>query len=312
MRAVRNTENGIEIVELPSPGVEDGGVRVRVRAAGICGSDLHLVAWGPMPVTLGHEIAGYLDDGTPVAIWPLIPCRRCDRCAAGEVTQCRQAVTESIGIGRDGGMADEMVVDESCVVALPAGIDIADASLVEPIACSLHALRRARLRGDERVAVVGAGMIGLGAARVARAEGCGVDVVARHDAQRVAARSIGAGTEPDGEYDVVVDAAGTDTAIRTCFDLLRPGGTVALVASYWEPVTFPQFFSIKEPVIVGANMHGHGEDGRDMDAAAQVLADSPEVSATLITHRFPLDDAAHAFAVAGDRAAGAIKVVLEP
>jgi 2-desacetyl-2-hydroxyethyl bacteriochlorophyllide A dehydrogenase len=312
MRAVRNTENGIEVVDVPRPGGEDGEVRVHVRAAGICGSDLHLISWGPMPVTLGHEIAGHLDDGTPVAIWPLIPCGECDRCAAGEVTQCRQAVTQSIGIGREGGMAEEMVVAESSVVSLPDGLDIADASLVEPIACSLHALRRAGLRGDERVAVVGAGMIGLGAALVARAEGCPVDVAARHDAQRAAAERIGAGPEPDGEYDVVVDAAGTESALRTCFDLLRPGGTLALVASYWEPVTFPQFFSIKEPVIVGANMHGHGEEGRDMDAAAQVLADSPEVPAAMITHRFPLDRAAEAFDTAADRAAGAIKVVLEP
>ena len=208
-------------------------------------------------------------------------------------------------------MADEMVVDESCVVPLPDGLDLADASLVEPIACSLHALRRAGLRGDERVAVVGAGMIGLAAALVARSEGCAVDVAARHDAQRDVAARIGAGTEPDGEYDVVVDAAGTESALRKCFNLLRPGGTLALVASYWEPVTFPQFFSIKEPVIVGANMHGHGEDGRDMDAAAQVLADSSEIAPALITHRFPLDAAARAFAVASDRAAGAIKVVLE-
>ena len=312
MRAVRNTENGIEVVDVPGPDAMDGEVRVHVRAAGICGSDLHLISWGPMPVTLGHEISGHLDDGTPVAIWPLIPCGRCDRCAVGEVTQCRQAVTQSIGIGRDGGMADEMVVAETSVVPLPDGLDIADASLVEPIACSLHALRRAGLTGDERVAVVGAGMIGLAAALVARAEGCAVDVVARHDAQRAAAARIGAGTDPDGEYDVVVDAAGTDTALKTCFGLLRPGGTVALVASYWEPVTFPQFFSIKEPVIVGANMHGHGEDGRDMDAAAQVLADSPEIAAALITHRFPLDHAADAFDAAGNRAAGAIKVVLEP
>src|SRR5262249_62090100 len=123
----------------------------------------------------------------------------------------------------------------------PPGRALAAASLVEPIACSLHALRRAGLRGDERVAVVGAGMIGLAAALVARAEGCDVDVVARHDAQRAAAARIGAGTEPDGEYDVVVDAAGTESALRTCFALLRPGGTLALVASYWEPVTFPQF-----------------------------------------------------------------------
>jgi 2-desacetyl-2-hydroxyethyl bacteriochlorophyllide A dehydrogenase len=312
MRTVRHTENGIEVVDVPSPDLDDGQVRVRVRAAGICGSDLHMLTWGPMPVTLGHEVAGHLDDGAPVAIWPLVPCGHCDRCAAGEVTQCRRAVTQSYGIGRDGGMADEMVVEESCVVPLPNELDVANASLVEPIACSLHALRRAGLGGDERVAVVGAGMIGLAAALVARAAGCPTDVVARHDAQRDAAARIGAGTDPEGEYDVVVDAAGTDSALKTGFDLLRPGGKVALVASYWEPVTFPQFFSIKEPVVFGSNMHGHDENDRDMDAAARILAESPEVAAAMITHRFPLDRAADAFDAAGDRAAGAIKVLLEP
>ena len=312
MRAVRHTDKGIEVVDLPSPDAADGRVRVHVRGAGICGSDLHMLGWGPMPVTLGHEISGHLDDGTPVAVWPLVPCGRCDRCAAGEVTQCRRAVTQSYGIGRDGGMADEMVVEESCVVELPDGLDVADASLVEPIACSLHALRRAGLRADDRVGVVGAGAIGLAAVAVARAAGCVVDVAARHDAQRAAAVRIGAGIEPDGEYDVVVDAAGTDSALKMCFDLLRPGGSVALVASYWEPVTFPQFFSIKEPVIIGSNMHGHDENGRDMDAAARVLADDPEIAAAMITHRFPLDHAADAFTVAADRASGAIKVLLEP
>ena len=312
MRAVRHTENGIEVIDVPRPETDGGRVRVKVRSAGICGSDLHMLTWGPMPVTLGHEVAGHLDDGTPVAVWPLVPCGECDRCAAGEVTQCRSAIPHSYGIGRDGGMADEIVVEESCVVPLPKGLDVSDASLVEPIACSLHALRRAGLRGDERVAVVGAGMIGLAAALVARAAGCPTDVVARHEAQRDAAARIGAGTAPEGEYDVVVDAAGTDSALTVCFKLMRPGGTVALVASYWEPVTFPQFFSIKEPVVVGSNMHGHDETGRDMDAAARILAESPEVPEAMITHRFPLDRAADAFDAAGDRAAGAIKVLLEP
>jgi len=312
MRAVKHTDNGIEVVDVPSPDADDGRVHVQVRSAGICGSDLHMLTWGPMPVTLGHEIAGHLDDGTPVAVWPLVPCGECDRCAAGEVTQCRSAIPHSYGIGRDGGMADEIVVEESCVVPLPAGVDVVDASLVEPIACSLHALRRAGLRSDQRVAVVGAGAIGLAAAAVARGTGCTVDVLARHDAQREAAERIGAGIAPEGEYDVVVDAAGTDSALKVCFKLLRPGGTVALVASYWEPVQFPQFFSMKEPVVVGSNMHGHDETGRDMDAAARFLADSPEVATAMITHRFQLDRAADAFTVAADRASGAIKVLLEP
>jgi threonine dehydrogenase-like Zn-dependent dehydrogenase len=312
MRAVRNTENGIEVVDVARPDTDDGRVRVQVRAAGICGSDLHLITWGPMPVTLGHEVAGHLDDGTPVAVSPLAPCGECDRCAAGEVSQCRRATATLYGVGRDGGMADELVVEESCLVSLPAGLDVADAALVEPVACSLHALRRARLRGYERVAVVGGGAIGLAAAAVARWMDCTVDLAARHDAQRHAAERIGAGTDPAGEYDVVVDAAGTDSAIATCVDLLCPGGTLVLVASYWEPVQFPQFFTMKEPVVVGSNLQGHAETGRDMDAAAQLLAEMPAVAPALVTQRFPLDRASEAFSVAADRAGGAIKVLLEP
>jgi threonine dehydrogenase-like Zn-dependent dehydrogenase len=283
-----------------------------VRSAGICGSDLHMLTWGPLRVTLGHEISGHLDDGTPVAIWPLPPCGECDRCLAGEVSQCRGVISRLYGLARDGGMADELAVEEVCLVPLPAGLDVADASLVEPVACSLHALRRARLRGDERVAIVGGGAIGLAAAAVARWMDHAVDLAARHDAQCLAAARIGAGADPAGEYDVVIDAAGTDSAIATCFDLLRPGGTLVLVASYWEPVQFPQFFTMKEPVIVGSNMHGHDETTRDMDVAAQLLADMPDVAPALITHRFPLDRAADAFSIAADRAGGAIKVLLEP
>ena len=287
-------------------------MRVRVRSSGICGSDLHMLEWGPMPVTLGHEIGGHLDDGSPVAVWPLVACGTCDRCAAGEVSQCRTGPGQVYGIGRDGGMADELVVDEACVVPLPDGLDVGDAALVEPVACGVHALRRAGVRSDHRVAVVGAGAIGLGAAAAARWMDANVDIAARHPTQRQAAEHIGVGTDPGGEYDVVVDAAGTEAAIAKCVELVRPGGTIALLASYWEPVAFPQFFTMKEPVLVGANMHGRDATGTDMEAAARMLADLPEVPRAMITHRFPLERAHEAFTVAADRAAGAIKVVLEP
>jgi threonine dehydrogenase-like Zn-dependent dehydrogenase len=310
MRAVRHTDAGIETIDVPAP--DSDGTRVHVRSSGICGSDLHMLEWGPMPVTLGHEVAGLLDDGTPVAVWPLAACGTCDRCVAGEASQCRTGPSQVYGIGRDGGMADELVVEPGCVVPLPDGLDAADAALVEPVACGVHALRRAGVRAADRVAVVGAGAIGLGAVAVAQWMDARVDVGARHPAQRDAAARIGAGSEPTGEYDVVVDAAGTEGAVARCVELVRPGGTIALLASYWDPVPFPQFFTMKEPVLVGANMHGRDASGTDMEAAAHVLADLPEVPAAMITHRFPLDRANEAFAVAADRAAGAIKVVLEP
>jgi threonine dehydrogenase-like Zn-dependent dehydrogenase len=310
VRAVRNTPAGIEVVAVPEP--REGALAVRVASAGICGSDLHLIGFGPMPVTLGHEVGGTLADGTPVAVWPARPCGDCDRCRAGATTQCRRGAAIDYGVGADGGMADVMAADPDNVFALPQGVRAADAALVEPIACCVHAFQRAGVTRDDRVAVVGAGSIGLASAAVAGWLGAAVDVLARHDAQRAAARALGAGTEPAGEYDVVVDAAGTTSAIARGLALLRPGGTLVLVASHWEPVTLPQFFTTREPTIVTAMTHGDGEEGHDMARAAQLLADRPEVAAAMITHRLPLDRAADAFRIAADRAAGAIKVVLEP
>ena len=306
MRAVHHTTEGIQVVDAPEP--SGGGTTIRVAAAGICGSDLHMLSFGAFPFTLGHEVGGVLEDGTPVAMWPARPCGECDRCLAGETTQCRTGMSSIYGsTGGDGGMADAVRVEDRCVIPLPAGVSPGDASLVEPIACSVHAMRSHVLTGD-RVAVIGAGSIGLGAAAVAKWLDASVDVTARHAHQRAAAAAIGAGIEPSGEYDVVVEAAGTSGAIESAFQFVRPGGTVVFVSSHWEPVQFPMFFTGKEPRMVTAMTHQR----RDMEDAAQLLADLPEVPAALISHRLPLDRAADAFRIAADRAAGAIKVVLEP
>lgn len=306
MRAVRNTGTGIQVIDVPEPAA--GGATIRVAAAGICGSDLHMLGFGAMPFTLGHEVGGVLDDGTPVAMWPSRPCGTCDRCQAGFPTQCRTGFSAVYGAtGGDGGMADAVTVEERCIVPLPNGVTPGDACLVEPIACSVHALR-GRVHGNDRVAVVGAGSIGLGAAAVARWHDAAVDVVARHEHQARAASAFGAGTSVDGEYDVVVDGAGTTGSVAECFRLVRPGGTVVFVSTAWEPVEFPTFFMSKEATIVSGQTH----EPRDMADAAQLLAHMPEVAPALITHRVPLDRAADAFRLAADRQAGAIKVVLEP
>jgi threonine dehydrogenase-like Zn-dependent dehydrogenase len=322
MRAVRHTETGIEVQQVPE-GDRDGMTVVRVVSSGICGSDLHMLDWGALPFTLGHEVGGRLDDGTPVTIWPLVPCGACDRCLAGEPQQCRTGNSRIYGVGPEGGMADRILVDPRNVVPLPDGLTERDACLVEPIACSVHALRRAGVTAGDRVAVVGVGSIGLGAVSVARFLGCRVDVSARHERQRAAAASLGAGEPIEGAgcegYDVVVDAAGTTGSIARSFELLRPGGTVVIVSSQWEPVQFPMFFASKEAVLVTATMHGPGTSAEDplngttdMQESARLLAAMPEVATAMITHRFPLDQAPKAFATAADRSAGAIKVVLEP
>jgi threonine dehydrogenase-like Zn-dependent dehydrogenase len=322
VRGVRNTASGLEVLDLDEPAAAGGVAVVDVAASGICGSDLHMLEWGALPATLGHEIGGHLADGTPVTVWPYVPCEECDRCRLGETQQCRTGTARIYGVSLDGGLADRIAVDARNALPLPAGLSPADAPLVEPIACSVHAFRRAGVGADDRVAVVGAGSIGLGAVSVAKHLGCTTDVAVRHEAQRRAAEVIGVGTAPDGEYDVVVDAAGTSGSMARSIELLRPGGTVLIVSSQWSPVEFPAFFASKEPTFVTATMHnrggaamhnrGSGTGTTDMQASMQLLVDLPQVAEAMITHRFPLARAQEAFAAAADRSSGAIKVVLEP
>jgi len=140
-----------------------------------------------------------------------------DRCLACEVQQCRLGARVYGSTFGDGGMADTMVVEQRNIVPLPAGVDPGNAALVEPLACSVHAFHRGNVGRGSRVAVIGGGSIGLGAASVARWLDCQVDVAARHPAQLDAARAMGAGVDPNGEYDVVVEAAGTTSAIESAF-----------------------------------------------------------------------------------------------
>jgi threonine dehydrogenase-like Zn-dependent dehydrogenase len=313
MRAVCRTERGLAVEERAAREPGDGEVRIRVSSAGICGSDLHAIERGPSPSTLGHEGAGILDDGTAVAVWPLTPCGSCDRCRAGEPQQCRGAAWETYGFGRDGGMADEMIVVRSALVPLPATIPPGDACLVEPLACAVHGARRAALEPGHRVAVIGGGTMGLGLVAVARALGCTVDLEARHGRQRVAGEMLGAGIGVAGEYDVVVDAAGTPSAANRAVELCRPGATMLLLATYWEGLHLdPMVFAMQEITLVPASAHGRDRGARDVDSAASLLALHPDIADALITHRLPLDAAVEAFRIAGDRGAGAIKVVLEP
>jgi 2-desacetyl-2-hydroxyethyl bacteriochlorophyllide A dehydrogenase len=311
VRAVRVSGPGtVEVREVePAPG---DGVRVKVVSAGICGSDLHLAAIGLPAVTIGHEIAGVLDDGTVVAVEPLAACGECDGCRAGHEQRCRQVLQRIYGVALDGGMADEILVAARCVVALPRAIEPTDASLVEPLAIAVHGFNRVGARPDERVLVVGGGSIGLAALAVARHRGISADLAARHGHQLAAGEALGAGTTPDADYDVVIDAAGTQSSIEAAIRRLRPGGRMLVLGSWWSPVQLGSAMAIKEITLFPSSMYGHDHGSREFVDAVDVLAARPDLAATLITHRFALDEAAEAFRVASDRAAGAIKVVVHP
>ncbi len=317
MRAVRCREGRIEVADVAAPTGE--GVRVRVRSAGICGSDLHMIDGGwPLADTPGHEIAGELADGRAVAIEPIVACGVCAACQRGEYNLCPTQLADFIGIGRNGGMAEELVVPSSCLVMLAPGVSAADACLVEPLAVAVHGLRMAQVGPGKRVAVIGGGSIGLCAVAAAGATGAEVSLAARYDAQLSAGERLGArALDPaalDALFDVVVDCAGSASALEQACQIARPGADLVLLASYWDGFSPPGMaLSTKEIRILPSFMYRRYPDGgRDVDAAAALLATRPEIARILITHRLPLDAAAEAFAIARDRQSGAIKVVLSP
>lgn len=310
MRAVRTGTGGIGVVTVPDAPGE--GIAVSVAASGICGSDLHLVSLGPSAVTIGHEFSGTLEDGTPVAVLPAVSCGRCARCLAGDDQQCAQALATLYGIARDGGMAERAFVAPECARPLPAGLPVGDACLVEPLAVALHGFHRAAVAPGSEVLVIGAGPVGLCTIAATRAEGLDVDLLAHRRERLDAGARLGAGPAAKHDYDVVFDAAGTQGSMDAAFDRVRPGGTIAVLGTFWDPVSLGLAFQLKEVTLVPAFAYGHHHGDAEFDAAIELLAASPDLSSVLITHRFALDDAAEAFRVAADRDSGAIKVVLEP
>jgi threonine dehydrogenase-like Zn-dependent dehydrogenase len=311
MKAVRCSGGAVAVVELPVP--LRSGVRVRIRSAGICGSDLHLVARDiDLPHTLGHELAGVLADGREVAIEPLAPCGECDQCASDAYNLCRSGAGMILGVGLDGGMAEEVVVPERCLVPLAQGVSARDACLVEPLAIAVHGLRAVGLCAEDRVAVVGAGTIGLCAVAFAAGIAAEVGLHARHDAQAAAGERLAA-RPVSGEYDLVIECAGSASGMRRAVRLCRPGGRLLMLATYWGGLELPAIeLAMKEIRVTPSSLYAVQEGRRDIDIAAELLAMRPELPDVLISHRYPLDAATEAFRIANDRKAGAIKVVLEP
>ncbi len=310
-KAIRIVDKKPELVTLDRVAdVAEGHVRVEVVSSSICGSDLHMIEMGIVEgLILGHEFAGRTPNGTAVAIEPLQHCGACVMCEDGLRGLCPDHAL--LGIRLDGGMATEVVVPSSMLVEVPRGVDLKNASLVEPLAVATHAVRRADLASGERVAVIGAGPIGLACTAVLAAVGFDSDSSARHPHQQDAAARLGASLDVSDGYDVVIDAVGSSKSVRQAIRILRPRGRLIMVAAFWEPVSIDMGILMKEVDFFSAMGYGGIAPDRDFDMAARILGENPTIADALVTHRFPLDGATEAFATAADRAAGAIKVVFD-
>jgi 2-desacetyl-2-hydroxyethyl bacteriochlorophyllide A dehydrogenase len=330
----------IEIRTVPTPLLKDHDVLVRVGACGICGSDLHFHA-GTLPPPQGcpgHEIAGEVTDigaavterrvGDRVAIEPIIRCGRCRSCMTGSYQLCDRF--RILGTTDDGGFADFVRVPAYALFPLPPDMEYAIGALAEPLAVAVHGMRLGGVRMGDRVAILGAGTIGLVAVVAAQAAGAAdVVITARHPHQAAAARTLGASAifaaDDDGidrllqstdahPIDVVVETVGGEANTLTdALRAVRKGGRIVVLGLYTKPPLLdPLLLVLKEPRIIGSLTYGRNGPRADFEIAIDILARNASRLATLITHRFDLDAIDAAFATAADKATGAVKVSVSP
>ena len=320
----------------PEPGPED--VIIRVRATGICGSDLLMNAdkTEPDAIPFGHEVAGEIVEvggrvenrliGRRVAIETIghgLACAQCWFCRQGQFRQCLNK-DENEG----GGFAEYMKRRAIGCYPLPDGMSWQEGALVEPLAVSVHGVRRGQMQGGETVVVLGAGNIGLTTVAAARALGAGrILVTARHAQQGELAKRLGADDilPPEGEalkeaVDAVTDGRGADLTLETvggrtgetleqAIDVTRMQGRIVILGGFRRPITLDWLPPLlKEQSILFSSCYGILNGQHDYELAIDMMDSGRSALQPMVTHVYPLDDIQQGFDTAYDKTTGSIKV----
>jgi (R,R)-butanediol dehydrogenase/meso-butanediol dehydrogenase/diacetyl reductase len=313
----------VRLDDVPAPAPATGEVLIEVAACGLCGSDLHEYLHGPVyipktphpltggmpPVTLGHEFAGRVvrvgsgvdrvRPGDHVAVNPCLLCGTCSWCRRGRGNHCAKLGT--LGLSRDGALAPLVTAPAAGCHVLPPEVSDAQGAVVEPLAVAVHACGRARLTGGERIAVVGAGPVGLLVLQVLKAKGVGWTVVVEPRAERRRlAHALGADEvlDPDaadairaiadrtgGErVDVAFECVGHEAAFATALRATGKGGRIVLVGLVPQPVPVNLLTLLAhEKEIIGSSAY----TGEFPEAIALLARGAVRVE-PLITARVPL------------------------
>ncbi len=338
MNALRKIEAapGVHLVAVSQPGPpDDDEVLIRVVAAGICGSDLHVDDWTPsyafvaasLPVTLGHEFVGIAQtgefSGRRVVVRPSVTCSICAACTSGQHDACDRRT--GIGMTRDGAFAPWVRVPQRNCVPVPDGLSDELAALAEPLSISMQAIRVAGDLAGRRVLVMGPGTIGQGTAVLARRAGAaqvvvsGRDDSARLDALRamgfkalvdVAEQSLADATAPwrqDGAFDVVFEATGVPETIAEALPLLRRDGIVVVTGIHPRPLTLDLTQLVRRQQQLRGSFR---PPESDWPQALALMSEIGDQLAPMISHVLPLSRAEEGFALAHGKQAS--KVLLRP
>ena len=305
----------------PEPGKNQ--LLLKVKACGICGSDLHWVQLGlAKPGTvLGHEFSGEVvsvgegakadwKPGDRVTGYPIVTCGECTSCLTGDYKGCPRV--KGLGLGNrnaDGAYAEYVVVNANVSVKIPETVSWAVAACIEPFSVGLYAVRRANIRPGQNVLVIGAGPIGLAAISWSKFCGAGKVLVSERSEGRMklaekmgADAAIDANKEKDvmaafvreagAKPDVIVEAVGAPGMIQHCIQIAPPKCRIILVGACMEEDRILPSMAISKDLEISFTC---GYDLQDFKFALDMAGKGRIDPGMLITHRVSLDDLPDAF-----------------
>jgi L-iditol 2-dehydrogenase len=311
MKAVRlHAPGDLRLHDEPTPKPGIGETLVRVKAVGICGSDLHWFGQAGIgdarlqkPLVLGHEFTGVIAEGPRqgkrVAVDPAIPCNACKFCLQGNPNLCEHMRFAGHGV-EDGSLREYIAWPDECLFPLPDSLSDADGVMLEPLGVAIHAVDLAHLRAGMSVGVFGCGPIGLLAIQVALLAGATEVFVTEPLPHRLeVARGLGAREWTlSQEVDVAFEVAGEDDAVETAVSAVKPGGRVILAGI---PADDRTFFSASAARRKGLTIKLVRRMKFTYPRAIQLVENGQIDVRSLVTHRFPLEQAQQAFTVAQRR-----------
>lgn len=332
----------LDLVEVPEPEPAPNEILVRVRACGICGSDVHgfdgTTGRRIPPVIMGHEAAGEVaaagsavrgfKPGDRVTFDSMISCGECAYCRKGAVNLCdrRQVLGVSCGeFRRDGAFAEYVTVPQHIAVHLPEAVSFEHAAMIEPISVALHAVNITPVRLGDTGLVVGAGMIGLLTLQTLRLAGCTRIFVTDLDDDRLKlARELGADetfnpktadvkqeilARTNGRgVDVAMEAVGSTQPVQTAVACVRKGGAVTLIGNITPMIELP----LQAVVTREIRLQGSCASSNDYPACVELLSRGAVRVDTVITAKAPLKDGQRWFERLYAHEPNLLKVILQP
>jgi L-iditol 2-dehydrogenase len=329
---VLEAPESLRLEERPEPTAGGEDVVVRIRATGICGTDVSIFS-GKVPVdyplVLGHEMVGTLEDPTPelapgtrVVVDPNVFCGTCYQCLKGQENVCARA--ELMGRDRDGALSDLLAVPAHNIYPIPEEIDDRNAPLLQVLTTCLHAQRQTQLFPQDSVVVLGLGVSGLLHLQLARARGAHPIIgITRSESKRSLAARLGAdlvidpsdpalkeqvaeATQGQGP-DLVVECVGKTETLAQAIDLVRVGGRIIVFGTITEDAGELPFYQLYYKELSLANPRAAKPE--DFPASIGLVATGSVELDPLITHTFSLESAEEAIVTSSG--SSSLKVILD-